>query len=250
MIAWGSSHVGQVRETNEDAFVIECWQRGGFLVVADGMGGHQAGEVASNLVTVFLRRHLQQWRRSSRSVAEDFLRQGVLEANDLVFKKANREATLTGMGTTVTAALISEGRLVWAHVGDSRLYLYRRRHLRLLTRDHSLVQGLVEEGVVTQQEAERHPRRHVLVRAIGTDDQVEVDTGSLYLYSGDQLLVCTDGLSNALSRVEMEKLLAGQHTLAHQGQALLNKALARGGVDNITVVLGQVRPLGSTALEE
>lgn len=138
----------------------------------------------------------------------------------------------------------------FAHVGDSRLYLYRQGELKLLSRDHSLVQGLVEEGLVSPEEALSHPRRHILTRAVGTEEKVAVDTRTVPLQDGDLCLLCTDGLSNSVSASEIEEILARPASLAAQGQTLLDLANARGGEDNVTLILARVVPQSQEDLKE
>ena len=246
MITWGKTHIGRVRNENEDCYIIHYQGGKGFLAVADGMGGHQAGEVASAMAINSLYLHLKDVLNAS-TINRDkdwlsFLREGVEKSNDRIYKAALEVADYSGMGTTLTAALILGNRLYVAHVGDSRLYFYRQRVLQLLTRDHSLIQDLLEEGLVNPKEAWPHPRRHILTQAVGTEKKVEVETRCLELLPGDLCLLCTDGLSNSVTDAEMEEILDKHNSLAGRGQALLDLANGRGGEDNVTIVLAQVEP--------
>lgn len=253
MITWGSSHIGQVREINEDSFIIRFQGERGFLAVADGMGGHKAGEVASSMAIELLSSHLEEGLYTSPAASRDwlsFLREGFEKCNTMIYQESLRVPEYYGMGTTITAALVVERKMYFAHVGDSRLYLYRQGKLDLLSRDHSLVQGLVEEGLVSPEEAMTHPRRHILTRAVGTEEQVLVDTSSLSLQDGDLCLLCTDGLSNSVSASEIEEILARPVSLAVQGQTLLDLANARGGEDNVTLILARVAPQSQQDLKE
>lgn len=254
MEIWGCSHIGRVRETNEDSYWIWCEQDRGFLVVADGMGGHQAGEVASGMVIQTLWEHLEGVLREFPLLSTkewlNLLLEGIEKCNYKVYQAALAEAGYAGMGTTVTAALVIRDQLLLAHVGDSRLYLYRQGRLQLLTRDHSLVQELVDEGLVNPEEAQFHPRRHILTRAVGTDECVEVDTLIISLEPQDLLLLCTDGLTNSVTAAEIEETLGRLGSLAARGQALLDLANARGGEDNVTVILARVEPFSRSDVKE
>ncbi len=253
MITWGSSHIGQVREVNEDSYVIRFQGGRGFLAVADGMGGHLAGEVASAMAIDLLSNHLEEGLYTTPAANRDwlsFLREGFEKCNSMIYQASLRIPEYSGMGTTITAALVVEGKMHFAHVGDSRLYLYRQGELKLLSRDHSLVQGLVEEGLVSPEEALSHPRRHILTRAVGTEEKVAVDTRTVPLQDGDLCLLCTDGLSNSVSASEIEEILARPASLAAQGQTLLDLANARGGEDNVTLILARVVPQSQEDLKE
>lgn len=244
MITWGKTHIGQVRDTNEDCYIIRYQDGKGFLAVADGMGGHRAGEVASAMAINLLNLHLEEVFNASTTDNKldwiSFLREGIKKCNDSIYEAALQVPEYSGMGTTLTAALLLGNRTYYAHVGDSRLYFYRQNTLRLMTRDHSLVQDLLEEGLVSPQEALNHPRRHILTQAVGTEKEVDIDTGGLELLPGDICLLCTDGLNNSVADFELEQILKEHNSLAARGQALLDLANGRGGEDNMTIVLAQV----------
>ncbi|QIA26892.1 Stp1/IreP family PP2C-type Ser/Thr phosphatase [Thermaerobacter sp. PB12/4term] len=227
------THPGWVRENNEDAYLAEALPGDGgwLLAVADGMGGHRAGEVASWLALRTLRECV---------VAGLPLAQAVVAANQEVFRRQAGDPDLSGMGTTLTVAVIGRGGAVeLCHVGDSRAYLLRQGHLERLTQDHSLVEEFVRNGALTEQEARRHPQRNLLTRAIGTDVSVPVDETTVQLEPSDVLLLCSDGLSEALPDSRLADLLAaaGPGDVALQVEALIEAALAAGGSDNITAVL-------------
>lgn len=244
MITWGKTHIGQVRDKNEDCYIIRYRDGKGFLAVADGMGGHRAGEVASamaiNLLYLYLEDVLNTPIANNSMDWSPFLREGVEKCNNSIYKAALQVPEYSGMGTTLTAALVLGNRLYYAHVGDSRFYLYRQNTLQLMTRDHSLIQDLLEEGLVSPQEALNHPRRHILTQAVGTEKEVDVDTRGLELLPGDLCLLCTDGLSNSVADSELEQILKKHNSPAAQGQALLDLANGRGGEDNVTIVLARV----------
>ncbi len=232
LIATGDSHVGQVREGNEDALLI----RDSVYAVADGMGGHLAGEVASATALEPVE-HLDGKVFQDASDAVTALRDAVVAANERVSKLARDNPNYRGMGTTLTAALVEGRRLHVAHVGDSRAYLLRDGQFSQLTDDHTLVQHLIDEGEITREEAAHHPQRSVVTRAIGVSDDVDVDSMSLDLQGHDQLLLCSDGLTGVVEDdVIAETLL--EHTDPDEAVAsLIERANQAGGPDNITVLL-------------
>lgn len=224
------THVGKVRSNNEDGFLI----RDGLLAVADGMGGHQAGEVASETAMAVLR----DYDFSGDSAAEQ-LRSAVHAAHARVVDLANRRADLNGMGTTLTAALIAPRSVHVAHVGDSRLYLWRPDALRLLTTDHSVAEELVRAGEIDAATARRHPGRHVLTRAIGATKQLDVDLATYETNDDDGFVLCTDGLSALVTDEEILQTV-NEHTDVQQAaDALVRLALRRGGDDNVTVIVAR-----------
>ncbi len=232
------SHVGLVRKNNEDnCCVCDDLQ---LLAVADGMGGHKAGEVASKLALDAMAEYL----RKNSAVLEDdpaeALRMAFRYANTTVYEYAQKDReNFRGMGTTVTAALIRGDKIYIAHVGDSRAYLVRGSAIKLMTSDHSLVNELLMSGSLTEEEAENHPQRNVLTRAIGTAASVDVDIVWENLIKGDIILLCTDGLSNLVNLEEIGKMAGEGETLGERARHFIDMALDRGGDDNITVVLYQ-----------
>ena len=229
--------VGRVRPTNEDSAL--CFAPG-VAVVADGMGGRAAGEVASSLLVQTVRESLEQ---APRPWGEEALRQAVALANEKILAEAEKYPACEGMGTTATLVSYADagvdgnagGEAVWAHVGDSRMYLLRGGELRQITRDHSYVEGLVESGSITEAEARKHPRKNVLTRAVGVEPDVEVDTGRLALQKGDTLLLATDGLTNMVEDADIARNLL-EHP-KDPAYALGTAANDAGGRDNITAVV-------------
>jgi protein phosphatase len=220
---------GRKRRINEDSFVI-CPP---LFAVADGMGGAQAGEVASALAAGALEESRANGG-GERRVAEL-----IQEANRRVHERATTDAATAGMGTTITAALVeTDGRVVFGHVGDSRAYLLRDDKLAQLTNDHTLVAELVRRGELSPGEAEVHPQRSVITRALGTDPDVDVDTFAVDAQAGDVYLICSDGLSSMVDFRDIEQILR-QHRrdLARASKALIQAANRGGGEDNITAVL-------------
>ncbi|TMK68045.1 MAG: Stp1/IreP family PP2C-type Ser/Thr phosphatase [Actinobacteria bacterium] len=223
--AAAATDVGLVREGNEDSYLTE----GPLFAVADGMGGHRGGEVASQLAVETLEKLFKEG-------AGDLPDQ-VQEANRVVFERSVLDRKVAGMGTTLTAALVEGDRVRLAHVGDSRAYLLRDGTLRLLTEDHTLVHRMVSEGEISKEEAETHPQRSVLTRALGVDTVVDVDDDSLQVRPGDRLLLCTDGLTSMVSEDEIEEVLRTVPDPQEAAQRLVRRANEAGGVDNTTVVI-------------
>lgn len=225
--------VGKVRSSNEDALGIDL--DGGIFVVADGMGGHQAGEVASQQAVDSILAALR--RREPDETAAQALVRAVTSANTEIAAAAQHDRNLKGMGTTVVAAIVEPGRFTVAHVGDSRAYLIRDGQIRQLTEDHSMVAELVKAGVITPEAAETHPYRSAISRSLGQFKDVETDTSVHDFLPGDRLLLCTDGLTRFAKPEEiLERVLAFDDP-QEAAQGLIDLANDRGGRDNITVIL-------------
>ena len=228
------------RPRNEDSCFAESNDDLALLVVADGMGGHQAGNVASALAVDAASNLWQKLNEdSSGSVeqARQALKDLVLNANQAIIEEAANNSSRRGMGTTLTAGLLHGSSLIIAHVGDSRAYRIHNDGIELLTRDHSLLEELLEKGQVKPEEAKNHPQRHILTRAVGIDSHLEVDLYETDLEPGSVLLFCTDGLTNQVDDQEIKATcmkLKDPHDMA---EALINLANERGGHDNITVVI-------------
>lgn len=234
------SHVGKVRQVNED----QAWS--GILssgltvaIVADGMGGHRAGDVASALAVDSLVQSLQAWgEASSLSDGATSLRDMIRTANKVVYETASLNEQYHNMGTTVVTALLDGSTGLIGHIGDSRAYRLRNGQLEQLTEDHTLVNELTKSGQLSPEEAAHHPRRNVLTRALGTDREVEVDVRAIDWQAGDMLLLCSDGLSGLVEPALVQATLDNPSTnMEQQAQTLIDLALAAGGDDNITVVL-------------
>ena len=223
-----ASDVGRVRRTNEDCGAV---LDGNTYIVADGMGGHAAGEVASRTLVETVRHVLGEGHGNlDIPTLEEALRQG----NRAVLEKARDFPQYKGMGTTASIFHYMDGKGIWAHVGDSRIYLFHQGILRQMTKDHSYVEELVARGTITEAEARNHPRKNVLMRAIGVEEGVRIDTGAFEVTQGDKVLLCTDGLTNMVSDEEIRDILQEEESPV---DALIEKALAAGGTDNITVIV-------------
>ncbi len=226
---------GRQRRGNEDA----AYARAPLFVVADGMGGAQAGEVASQIAV----ETFQQGLSDSGAPAERLVAR-ILEANERIHALSQAERERHGMGTTLTAAYLDDAQVTIAHVGDSRAYMFRDGELRRLTKDHTLVGALVEEGKLTEEEAEHHPQRSIITRALGPEASVEVDTWTYAARSGDVLLLCSDGLTSMISEKRIAEILGDAPTLSSAADRLIREANEAGGRDNITVVLSRLEEVG------
>ena len=236
----GKTDPGRVRRRNEDAFVVDP----PLFAVADGMGGAQAGEVASRLAAAAFR----EYREADELAPEERVQAIIKEANRRIYDRARTDSEVSGMGTTVTAALLSDGGVVIGHVGDSRAYRIRDGRLEQLTEDHSLVADLMRSGRLTPEEAEGHPQRSVITRALGTDPDVDVDTLVIEAAAGDLFLLCSDGLSTMVSEPDVLRTVERANTLDEAARDLVRAANTGGGEDNVTVVLFRLEP--DEAVEE
>ncbi len=225
IVAAAATDIGHVRELNEDSFLVHD----PLFAIADGMGGHRGGEVASNLAVETLQKLFDHGAADLPALLQ--------EANRAVFEKSLRDRRVAGMGTTLTAVLLEGGRLRLGHVGDSRAYLIRDGELRLLTEDHTLVHEMVARGEITEAEAEVHPHRAILTRALGVDMSVEVDEGELVVRPGDRILLCTDGLTGMIGEPRIREVLTASTDPEAAARALVGAAVDAGGVDNVTVVV-------------
>jgi PPM family protein phosphatase len=231
------SDTGRQRRANEDSFFV----RSPLFVVADGMGGAQAGEVASRLAAETFAAGLPD-----DGTSEQRLETRVREANQRIHDVSREDHALNGMGTTLTAAYIDGDELTLAHVGDSRAYLLRAGELSRLTRDHTLVEELVRRGELTEQEAAEHPQRSIITRALGPEPDIDIDLHTHRVHPGDVLLLCSDGLTGMIGEVEVAEILSGATSLRDAGRALVDAANEAGGRDNITVVLFRLEEVAAT----
>jgi len=223
-----ATDIGRARGRNEDSYLVHE----PLFAVADGMGGHRGGDVASSLAVAALRRAAESGNASWSLLIEEFQ-----EANREVFERGNDQAELHGMGTTLTAVFLMDAEARIAHVGDSRAYLLRDGSLHLLTEDHTLVERMVQAGKLTRTEARHHPQRSILTRALGVEEDLPVDEVTLPLLAGDRLLLCTDGLTSMIDEDAIRDLLLGEPNSQAACEGLIDAANKAGGDDNITVVL-------------
>ena len=234
---WQGSDVGRQRQGNEDNYFVQS----PLFVLADGMGGAQAGEVASEITIEAFRNGLPD------GAVEAGLVQTIEQANERVHEQATTVPEYHGMGTTCTVAYVAEEEVIIAHVGDSRAYLLRGGELTRLTRDHSLVGELVDRGKVTEEEALTHPQRSVITRAVGPEPQVKVDADRIAARPGDVFLLCSDGLTDMVRDRDIERILTAVEDLEEVGRNLIAAANAAGGRDNITVILFRLEEVSAAA---
>lgn len=230
-ISFGSrTDIGYVRDHNEDSLIIIP----PLFAVADGMGGHEAGEIASEITVNTLA------ELAPSHLDAEGLTAAVEAANYNVMKAPRQGIGRDGMGTTLTAAMLEGERLLIAQVGDSRAYLLYKGHLQQITRDHSLMADLIEAGQITPEEARVHPNRSVITRAIGSDIHMRPDIYELNVDAGDRILLCSDGLSSMISNNAIESIMRRQSDAQHCADELVTAALENGGADNVTVVVADV----------
>jgi protein phosphatase len=227
---------GRKRRRNEDAYVCEP----PLFAIADGMGGAQAGEIASRLAAAALRDR-QPRALGAGARGEERIFELIQEANRRVYDRSSTDPNTSGMGTTMTVALVGDGRVAFGHVGDSRAYLIRDGTMEQLTEDHSLVNELMKSGKLSREEAEIHPQRSVITRAVGTDPDVDVDTFSVPVQTGDLFLLCSDGLTDVVSEDEILGVVERKRDdIDGALRVLVKQANRGGGEDNITVVAFEI----------
>jgi len=238
MKTFSKTDIGMVREVNQDyVFVTETpiGNLPNLLVVADGMGGHRAGEYASRLAVEVLKQELEG---STGDSPEAVMRNAITRANERVLEAARQDAKLSGMGTTLVVATVIERTLYFANVGDSRLYLLSD-DIKQLSKDHSLVQEMVRLGGINQEEAKSHPDKNIITRAIGAKDELDIDFYEYRLKKNDMILMCTDGLSNMVEDEEMLHIVKCSRDVVEAVEQLIERAKDNGGNDNIGVIVAQ-----------
>jgi len=233
---YSATDIGKIREKNEDCFYAED----DLFIVADGMGGHKAGEIASKLsVTTFVRSFKESINRQpkiqARSIKKNIIR-SIKLANDEVFKKSLKDSEYSGMGTTFTACFLYGDNIHIAHIGDSRVYLCRDKNIDLLTSDHTFVGELYRRGEITYEDTFSHPRRNFLTNVLGVSDEVSPDYFTLKILPGDSLIICSDGLNSMLRDEIILKISEKYPEPENTVKKLIENALKNGGNDNITVI--------------
>jgi protein phosphatase len=243
--ATGLTDRGKVRNNNEDRFLIIDDEVLHLIAVADGMGGHAAGEIASSLAVESVRSYLAEKREDIIDRAKDkrplssFLKEMLSYANAVVYSAGEENPEYAGMGTTMTLVLSAAGSDWLAHIGDSRAYLLRNNHILSLTEDHTLVAQLVKTGEIQANDAGKHPQRHILTRALGTDKKACFDIKQLALQPKDRLILCTDGLHGYVDEPEILSIAARHNDREEIVRLLVAKANEKGGMDNITVIVAE-----------
>jgi len=237
-----ASDPGRVRENNEDSLAFDAPT--GVAVLADGMGGYNAGEIASAMAVTYIRAELSHWLQGEGNTASDHeVRRAVVhcveQANLSIYNAAMGNPQFSGMGTTVVVAVLNERRVILAHVGDSRAYLLRNGRFIQLTKDHSLLQEQLDAGLLTPEQAKVATHKNLVTRALGVDAVVQVEVQQLALRENDLYLLCSDGLSDMVEDIELQAVLSGNASLHDRAHALVRQANAAGGRDNISALLIQ-----------
>jgi PPM family protein phosphatase len=233
---------GRARSNNEDSVATD--DAVALAVLADGMGGYNAGEVASNMATSFIRSELGRWLREASSQASDAEVRRAMDicvdnANRAIFNAANSNPQYAGMGTTLVVAVFRDNRVLLGHVGDSRCYRLREGKLQQITRDHSLLQEQIDAGLITPEQAAFSANKNLVTRAVGVEDTVLLETHQHDVQDGDVFLMCSDGLSDMLDDEGIAQVLAQHESLETRTRALIDAANDAGGKDNISVILGR-----------
>lgn len=228
------THTGLVRDSNEDSLFVD--ERVGFFVVADGMGGHNAGEVASAAAVKEVSRRVRVGLNLGRD-AESLLRESLFAAHETVFALARSDDSMSEMGTTIVAVILMNGQLTVGHVGDSRAYEIRNGRITKLTHDHSFIADWIRDGIITHQEARTHKARHGLTMALGVDDDIGPEIQIFPWHERSFLLLCSDGLTDMLDDEEILSVVENASSLEEACRELVARANEKGGEDNITVVL-------------
>ena len=234
------SDAGKVRENNEDAHLIIDEQ---LFIVADGMGGHKGGEVASRMavngISDYLNSSINRYLNNSPYFVKKAINDAIIKTNENILIQSQQDSALSGMGTTVVAAFKMNQKIVYAHVGDSRLYKFSSDTIEQLTKDHSEIQGLIDRGIISKEDARDHPRKNVISQAVGTSSKIKVDTDITKMNQGDILLLCTDGLTDMVEDDQLLKIVNQNksESLEKIGKEMMTEALTNGGLDNITLVL-------------
>ena len=228
--------IGMRRKINEDNYCIHNDELFPYAIVADGMGGHQAGEVASVMVIDIIEEYLEKNLNASLDYVEagETVRQSFISANSIIYNYAKKNYKIMGMGTTTTMAMLYRDKIITAHVGDSRAYEIKNG-IRQITKDHSYVQELVSRGEISPEMAKNHPKKNYITRAMGAEETVKVDI-SIRPYTGGTIVLCSDGLTNMVEDEEILAYIKNGPTLQESAEKLTALANERGGLDNITIV--------------
>jgi len=255
MSSYGISHKGYVRKENEDAYCLEDKPIGGLknlYVVADGMGGHRGGSIASKMAVDHIFSHVQPVKDANfKDVnledtknglkTEELVKSCILSANKAIYRRAVDDSSFFGMGTTIEVVTYTDDTLYIGHVGDSRVYCLVDNKMKQVTKDHSYVQELVDAGIITEDEALKHPNKNRITRALGVDKDIDIDIIKIDLNQDKTLvLLCSDGLTNMIDIAWMNSIIVQSVTLKERCETLLDEALKNGGSDNITLILVEI----------
>ncbi|MDO5041283.1 MAG: Stp1/IreP family PP2C-type Ser/Thr phosphatase [Peptoniphilus sp.] len=229
------SNKGLVRENNEDSFIVDE-KNLKFFIIADGMGGHKAGEIASQKAVSILKEDLMNTEINSEEDLATILVDSVREANEEIYNMSRENLKYRGMGTTLSLIYIFEDSVFYINVGDSRIYEIDDREIKQITQDDSFVNYLIEIGEISKDEAESHPKKNVLTKALGTSEDLDIEVNKIQFNKENKYLICSDGLSNMISEDRLFSIIKGEKT-EEVGEKLIDEALANGGIDNITLIL-------------
>lgn len=232
--------VGRIRAGNEDSLYADADRERGLFIVADGMGGHAAGEVASEMAVQIVARDLADVRDPTLAQGAARMAEALRAANRAIYERTIREAEKQGMGTTASCLLVGQGRYLIGHIGDSRIYLLRDGVFRQITKDHSYVQEQVDAGFLTPEQARYHPYSNVITRCVGANAVVEPDVLTGELRNGDLFLLASDGLTGMLEDPQLKRILESAQTPGRIVNSMITEANRRGGLDNITAIVIQV----------
>ena len=232
--------VGRIREGNEDSLYADADRERGLFIVADGMGGHAAGEVASEMAVQIVARDLTDVRDLTQAEAGTRMADALKAANRAIYERTIQEAEKQGMGTTASCLLVGHGRYIIGHIGDSRVYLLRDGVFRQVTKDHSYVQEQVDAGFLTPEQARYHPYSNVITRCVGANAAVEADVLTGEIRNGDLYLVASDGLTGMVEDPQLKRILESKQTPGRMVDSMITEANRRGGLDNITAIVVQV----------
>jgi protein phosphatase len=244
------SDVGMIRSGNEDSFFVLPSKERGLFIVADGMGGHAAGEVASEMAVQIIARELNEVKDLHGETARERVAEAIRIANRAIYDRTIAESDKQGMGTTASVLIVAGARWLIGQVGDSRVYRLRDGALQQLTKDHSYVQEQVDAGLLTAEQARYHPYSNVITRCVGASEEVEPDVFAGELRVGDVFLVASDGLTGMVDDRRLQQLLLSRASAGRVVDALIAEANYRGGLDNITAVVVQVTAIDSPQSEE
>ena len=237
MLNFAKTDVGNVRKMNQDYYYVS--EDGTINILADGMGGYTGGEVASKLATEsavkYLKEHFNKNNDYQKEEILDIIKKAIEYANNEVYKKSKEIEELEQMGTTFEICLIYRNRAYIAHIGDSRIYRIRKGIMRRITKDHSYVQTLVEDGTITKEQAEHHPEKNMLMKALGCEEKIEPDVMVKGFLKDDIILICSDGLTNMVPEEKIQEII--ETDFENSSDRLLKKAKENGGLDNITLIV-------------
>ena len=240
MKIYAETDIGMIRKMNQDAYYIsEENENYKLCILADGMGGYTGGEIASRLACIsaaeFIKRNFDASKQQTKEDIMEIIKKALEHSNNVVYEKSKEAEELEQMGTTLEVCLIYNNRAYIGHIGDSRIYRIRQNIMRKLTVDHSYVQKLVKDGTITKEEAINHPKKNMLMKALGCEPQIEPDVMVKGFNEGDILLICSDGLTNMISEQEIYNII--EQDIQNGAQNLIRKAKELGGYDNITVII-------------